>query len=108
MDQMIQFYTKVMGFRRHEDARLLRRGADSPAAFQLRSSSNLPVNPEARAAAVKKMGNWQEVAKNPASLKRGKLFCVVLVSFRFVWVLIAEQQATAWHSARTWSSPSGC
>jgi catechol 2,3-dioxygenase-like lactoylglutathione lyase family enzyme len=75
VDEMVRFYTKVMGFRRIKRPPFPFAGAwlfmpPSTALHIIEKDPSVDL-PEGPCAAVKKMGNWQEVAKNPASLKRG-------------------------------------
>jgi hypothetical protein len=86
VDEMIRFYTKVMGFRRIKrppfpfaGAWLFMPPSTSLHIIEKDPSVDLPEGP---CAAVKKMGNWQEVAKNPASLKRGTFI------YRFVFAFV--------------------
>jgi hypothetical protein len=110
VDEMIRFYTKVMGFRRIKrppfpfaGAWLFMPPSTSLHIIEKDPSVDLPEGP---CAAVKKMGNWQEVAKNPASLKRGTFiyrFGVVFV-FSFLFFSFDPCPATA-HDAHHGLAP---
>jgi len=75
VDEMIRFYTKVMGFRRIKRPPFPFAGAwlfmpPTTSLHIIEKDPNVDL-PEGPCTAIKKMENWQEIAKNPASIKRG-------------------------------------
>jgi catechol 2,3-dioxygenase-like lactoylglutathione lyase family enzyme len=87
VEEMVKFYTKVMGFRRIKRPPFPFAGAwlfmpPTTSLHIIEKDPNVDL-PEGPCTAIKKMENWQEIAKNPASIKRGALLflapiCVVL------------------------------
>jgi catechol 2,3-dioxygenase-like lactoylglutathione lyase family enzyme len=117
VEEMVKFYTKVMGFRRIKRPPFPFAGAwlfmpPTTSLHIIEKDPNVDL-PEGPCTAIKKMENWQEIAKNPASIKRGAppflalrrlvrffpLFSLLLFSLLFFLLTAGASRAVGHHMA---------